>query len=1352
MFKTSVLALIILSLLSTLSACTKKVEQDNSHEQAPTLLESGSNNGLESLDANSKSSHNKKLRNLFVSLRKQIVDGSFNDIINGIVQLEEQVVNKKVLSDSSINSNGYLSQEYGNLVSLHGYALSLAVSKYKDSPRVKSLLKNYKELVLYRCSDGRDNCRFSKVFKGSYGVFILSHIINEDIKAISNSSEKNNLLKINSTINNLYIAKHLGESHSNRVNRLFVKLSSVFFKSVDINSKISEDYKKYIHDFQNILVRMSKEKNNTEFCKVIKDLNQDFLVNSNIIKDSFINLLKVSFYECNSKESIIDQISKLQSEENINVSKEIVKKDAWLNVKNNFLYRKSLLKATRQKILNNFSLNKEIPPYISYLMDQIYYGKISENQYTALAQKFNQEDLTQFIKLSLQYVQYNFIYMTHYTFAMFNSSANLSYKKENAITNYFIQNLYDNLVAKTSKPWKRFKQNSNRYLNGLNSIYALLDSDKKKELKPVYDEFIKKINRQELDSAINHTVTFPILLATKYFIKKSRSGIIELKFNWLNGVDNTITVSVANPFANYFSQDSSFSDIKILDFGYLKYEPTIYEKNMALSLAVKSGFFDVAHLNLEGDKKGLNYNLIALFKAYIEDNTQISNISVRNMQKLKEIKSNHWNRIKNLCQKPLSASYNLNLKDLSYNVHVSGNNLSGFRKDDQNYIKDIYDIQDKIELEFSEIQDIKRTYQVIKSALNSSDSQTEQLLKSLREQILPHVKGMGDIYSFSKSLLAEIDKEQPCLIVLNKIERFKKNLLQRKIVEQVAKVHSAMKFINDNRNSVKSMKSVDMQVFIDEKIKESKDTYLKPVLENITQSNLLSLVEGQLGFSGEKLLVKSLNLALSAHNFKGQFGYPISGIRVKTNDLSSNFLSYIGGFDGSYFRINSFDEELKLREQIYNLKVPVFQIRKYFKDSQSVLDEVKEMSSDSLVALNPEVKIILPTYKKIKDTLNSRKDFNEINFSISKKEFVKKSLESIFGNNQNGDQVFYWSSSSYSSSDWVFKNNLKSYLREKMVFLESKESSDLTCLLEYPFGEYGDGCVKDLVSSQSVVDSFIASADFEYIDQEELYPLIVGSQKDKLDELVSQTLLDSDYIPFYMADNILSEFKYYKYQEEISRWTWFDGMLANYFTTTKVANSSQRLVNISNLPGVSRYEEFYTQVSNARAKNLIFFSNKATHKVMRNYYRHTIISHLDKLDNFIEAIVEKEQTLTKADLPTIYLRSKDIRGLEYKAEDQWLEIPIAKREQGPRKGSLILLGSAGYELAQLRSYQRKLFSNYNCDLLPQEGDKNFVPSSASISQSDSRCIDKVDRWMKKQACKVEKKRASRYNNYKSICD
>ena len=1109
------------------------------------------------------------------------------------------------------------------------------------------------------------------------------------------------------------------------------------------------------------MVRQSRGSPSISSCSIFDSIDPLLFKEINsLLKSEFISQLTVHFYKCNSSEEIYKRIIEVEDQKKQAAIRVIESHGSWEKIYNDFHYRSYILRKNNQKALESFGIRKELPLSRIYFLDQIFYGKISFSEKSALLNRFTQEELVDLIYQVEQFSQENFLYSMNYTFHTFNSALENSYQRNNNIGKDFVQNVYDKLWEKTGDIWVDYKESIIRLKIVLGDIFIRLNLENRTKYKKDIDSLRgKKLEKTAINNLINLTVTYPIVLATNYIVGKDGGGTMKITVSWVDWLDNSIEISTTNPLRDYFNRDKDIN-LQLLDFGFLSYKPNEIEKSMGLATAIKTGFFDIINFDLGHPNQGSFHNLELFFKRYVDQNDESLSYSIDIIEDIKKMQENEWPKLQRLCQDSIRSNRKIIIKHLYQDFILdSSEENPGLGRGDLKHIETIMKLGLSIRNLETEINYTKRTYQVIFSALLGNESEKLVFKNSLANFFLKRLKVLSHMISLKKQFFKDLGGENyKCLLQLEKFQNYQQNYLQRKTIEYLAKVHAGMNILNQI-----DISADDDSSRIEEKITNYadviRDSVTKELIYEIKDSKVLELIENQLNFSGGNLIHEALNLILLPHNFRGSFGYPISDMNVTTNSLTdpSRYLLRRGNINKFTFVISPQDQYFRVREELKSMTAKVGQLRHFF-GSLGLAGLSKELQDEDIIKLNPNMIVDIENLKHYKENLkNSESKRHIVRYNENRSKFVKDALEKFYGNNQDGQQIFNYSTE-YKRSDFfqkVLNHNIQNYidgpfLLPKEIFsfsVQNQKLLDLSCFLDTPFDrlEPSLGCEKISIDSDNIVNNHVKALDLLYFEKDELAPLMEGS--DSTTKLVEETYLNNHNIPQYNPGEILRNFRYYKHRESPELWTWFDTFLARHFTT-RSGYDNFNTVTTNFIKGTTLYEFFYKDLIKARYDEQLFELDKEPLKIFRNYYRAPIIRSLILIDNIIDSIVESEYTKDEKDFPQIAIRRKDVSSLYSENLWDWIDFPVERRSDN----SLILLKRDNYESSQYIAQQKIVFKEYQCSLIPQKEDVDYTEKIEKfIRRYDKSCESKVEAWMRAKICAIDLRRKSKFNSYSLRC-
>ena len=1362
---------LLILLVLIFAACTKEKTRNNKHDVIPDYKREVNidEKKIESVQ---------QIQECYNQNRPEIKSQDPSRVLKALAEIEKYVLNEDNLTNPEVHDQGTLRKDFRHLLDLYGYGISLLLSQSHKSKDFSKILDNYKTTIFSDCNIDHIDCKYAAAFKGSYGANILGYLVAKDIDRLKTKDKKD--LKeneIKEVIFGLYVLKNFSERKTDLTGDTFIQFSSVFFSAVDIENITDPIFNKYLLDLQNIMVRKTGKDVSKESCSVFNVIDPLLLKErKSTLKSSFISQLLTHFYKCSTSNEIIGKIIKYE-EVKKKYSQEFIEKNGkWFEVKYDIHSRKFVIEKYYKYLIETFKVDKEIPMHVLHLMDQLFYGKIRTNELDALLSRFSQGDMKLLIETAEPYAQLNFLYLMKHTYFTLNLGLEKNYRTHKSVNRDFVQGVYDHLWDGVGDNWIDFKISVSRLNKGISDVFQRLNQKNKSLLKDQYSLLKdKKLDPSNINELINSFVTDPIIIAMTYFSGKSGGGNMQLRSSYLSGLDNLTTVSTMKPLNSYF-KTSNRNALQLLDYGYVGFEPTEFEKNVNLSIAVKTGFFDIINFDLGSENKGYAHNLKLFFEKYVEDNRDSLEITNRDVEKLRTLRESHWGRVKKFCENPISVVHKIKYSDLSGMIYLNAKeSMRNLGKGDLEHISEFYKKHDRFKYIIREINGLKRTYQVLKTVLFEVGKDKPSLLKSFRAAMLPHYRSQKNILKASDEFLKDIQGQRSCLLTLMKMERFKKNILQRQTVMYLSEVYSAMQVLSSLKDNVDGLNASEIKDELSNILSSTNDIYKKRMLEKVINSSVLRVVENQIlvketvggvdqrvATSGYDLLVKAMNLALSVHNMDADFGWPITDMSTRAVSLTEKFIGYRGGFDEETFKISDFDQRMRIREELYKLSAKAGDMRKYFRGDLEVISEIEGIDDEEDVLVNPGIEILSKNYKEFSDSISSSEKRYKITFrnGMSRETFVAYSLEKMFGNNQNGNHMFHWNAtiSRHNVLTSHFSHILNFYKEGLVNIPKDVENADLdvSCSMDVSFSTQRtvSGCESFSIPASEIVSKYMNLTQLFYLGEDELIPMtgsIDGLDVDN--QLVENTLLNSDHIEYYKPGRILNYFQYYKYRERPEKWTWFDQFLADKFTTNEARDQKFHLLNLSVIYGVRNFERYYSDVKKSRYGQFLLPVSSGIQDVMRDYYRSSIMTGISNTEKIIEEVVKLEQTASLDLFPELRVKNRDVVDLQSVSTRGWVDIIIDQRSSGPRAGSLILLGDGDYEVGQYKSQQVIDFAKFDCVLLPRVGDSDFNASLYKwmIKDGIENCDVMTKNWIDFKTCEVEKKRAAHFSNYEPTC-
>lgn len=1361
--------------LWTVAACTPKPMENNKHDEAPIYEQSAR---VEARQIESLA----QVEELYKTMQPAVESGDPERLLGALEAMERYLLNLDNLSNPAIHTRGQLHPSYNRLMNLYGLGMATAIQKLPKSERLDQLLENFRLTVFNSCHLDNMDCQTAAAFKGPYGVTILAHLIRGDIRRLENAEQSQFPEQtIKNVIFALYILKNFNENQSNISQTLFVDFSAIFFKSVDIANVQDALLKKYLVDLQNIMVYLASQETGPETCSIFQSLDRHQLNHiADTLERSFVVQFNNHYLRCHSSEQIIARIVADEEDLKAESQREIDNKGAWAELRNDIHSRSYVLSQTNQAVLSNFGVSTDIPLSVLHVMDQMYYGRMDITEQEALLSRLSEQDLEIFVRKAEQYAQINYLYAMQYTFNLFDNALAASFEANQTINKKFVQDVYDALWQASGDMWIDYRRRVSRLRQGLSDVYYKLSVEKREEYKELFDVLNeKKLEDTNVTNLINVGVTYPIVLATTYFTGVDGGGTMKIRVNWIRSSDNTIEIATVKPLRNYFLAETR-NILQLLDFGTIGYQPYRFERSYGLAAAIKSGFFNTVNLDLGNENKGMEHNLKLFWQRYVENNREWAEIAQKDIEELRSVEENHWGKVQRMCQSPISGQRRIDMNELYQDFYLdSKESSSSVGNKDLSYATRINDMQQIIKILNLEIDKMRKTYQVILSALDEQGYDSTQLKSAFQKELVPHFQTMQTLIAKRENLHKDVqsDKES-CLYTVNRMQRFQQNIMQKNAVEYVSRVHAAMSYavpqssIYSRAASQRTAEEIK-SLFETEKVRletsDDADTYSLWVSDQMIQTSVLAKVEAELGLQGRELLVEALNLILTPHNYDVDFGINVRGMAVRAKSLSdsTSFLARRGGFDSEYFELSNQDQRFRVREEILKLSVRAGDIYRYFRNSPAVIEELKaqgfEPSSassdqDKEIILNPNLNIFMDNFQYYKDQLARAEKHSRVRYTSDRMAFVQESLEKLFGNNQEGQQIFNWSSQ-YSRIEYLAANyskNIETYL-DGPVFVPTnldEENPNLSCYMDSSFDNVMDkeGCRKYSITAKQVIDEFIQRAEFFYLDRDELAPMLTpygSSQLDELSSILDATLLSSDYIDQYKPMDILAYFRYYKKKLEPQNWTWFDQFLAKEFTTVSARDSQFQSLNVPLIPGTYNYEVYFEEIKHLDFDNLLMPLNQSTKGIFRNYFRSNIVNFIRFTDDIIAEMTRREYESNKEDYPRVSFRREDVADITASdsAGREWLDLPIKTRDNG----SLVLLEDFGYEVKVYEDQQKVVLEEYECSLMPTSDDLDFTAEADAYISQGNNCEQKVRRWLNFKKCEQVKKQKQKYENFHKSC-
>ncbi len=1366
----------IIAGLLFVSACTPKTMENNTHSEAPVYGQTPEVSFLAvpGIDA---------AKAMYEENRRLVDTETESSTLKAIANLEVYVLNRENLKNPELNFQGQLHPTYRSLINLHGYALSVAISKGYTQETLSGHLKAYKDTIFTNCKIENADCPLAAPFKGPYGAQILSHIMKQEVGRVSTiaQNKKLDMQTLKNIIFGLYVLKNFNESHSTKASELFLSFSSIFFNNTKTDNITDPLLLKYLTDLQNVMLTQIEADPNGSSCAIFSEISREKITEiSTTLNSRFVTQLTNHYYRCHSPEQVFERLQEDEKQRKETAEKEIEEKGDWTEFRKDIHSRAYVLKKNHSKVLSNFGVQGEISLPVLYLMDQLYYGNLDASEIDTVLERFSEEMLAQFVEQAEQYIQMNFLYTMQYTFQLFNKALKESFETNGAINKEFVQLVYDKLWDQSGNTWNKHKEHMSQFSLGLAEVYFKLSDENKDRLAETYNDLKDvKLNTSSLTNLINLTVTYPIVLATTYFAGENGGGVMSIRVTWGRGTDTTLDIATVRPLKDFFISPQ-YNILQLLDFGNLGYQPREFERNIGLAAAIKTGFFDTVNLDLGKENQGLRHNLALFFKRYVEDNDERTEAAQEQIEKLRKIKDENWRKVQRFCSQPISGFRRLDLASVKSDFYLDAKEAtSSSGKKDLSYVSSVLDFRTSVDLLDSEINKIKRLYQVLLGALEDAGERTSDIKMRFQEEVIPQFSAQQRILSQMNDLLKDLKQDnENCLLTLTKMQMFQQNIMQKQSVDYLAKVHAAMTLLSPTRlnpvvdqiDTSREANEIASQLISNLRQEQSKtsDPYEKDLIASLTQSSVLKDVMSQLGHGPKKALEKALNLMLLPHNYDGDddmgYQYRISGMttRARSLDDSNSFLNPRGGFNEDTFIMSRHDQEMRAREEILHLQARASELETYFAGMPSIQKEIEKQrkqknlgtSEDFWVELNPNLRIQIETFSIYKDRYKSTEARSEMHYQADRDAFIIDGLEKMLGRNHS--RLFYWANLSWSGNpyDQMIKEDLANYKKGPIYIPTqlSKQGGNLSCMLDASFEELDDrqNCQRFAIDAKKVVDNFVEQAQFYHLTEGEISPILRYDEEGDLtplSALANRTLLNSVNIEYYDPSAILSGFDYYQYKDEINKWTWFDHFLARKFTVFVGLDGEKQVVNVPMLPGTYMYQMFYEQSVNGRFNDHFLQLGKKTEDVFRNFYRSEIQKSIRLTEDIIEQIVKREYTTKETDYPQISLQRKDIADTGSDNLREWVSLEIKSRNNG----SLILLGDKNYEVDQFTTQQKTVFKDYNCTLLPKKGDSDHSAELSAWIEKSTSCPLKVRRWLQFKECEKATARAKKFDSYSAQC-
>ncbi len=516
------------------------------------------------------------------------------------------------------------------------------------------------------------------------------------------------------------------------------------------------------------------------------------------------------------------------------------------------------------------------------------------------------------------------------------------------------------------------------------------------------------------------------------------------------------------------------------------------------------------------------------------------------------------------------------------------------------------------------------------------------------------------------------------------------------------------------------------------------------LIEQLTNTNVLEVVETQLGLNGKNLLQEAINLLLIPHNLPNNFGYKITGLSEANNLNDKNgFLARLGGVNSSYFEISKQDQLFRVREEFRELSVSVGEFRQYFGKLGIEFAEVPQsLSNDEMIPLNPAIEFEVENIEFYQhNKTDKKKDTLKAFYREKPSDFLLGALEKFYGTNHS-DRVFMYHSVGYQLADdfrsfWVSEKN--QYLLGPLFSPTSIDVSnpESFCYLDAPFDRLTPlkGCEDIQPSAHFIVDLYNEATEQLYLDKDELSPLSnIGGE---LGDILDASYFSSRYIVQYDKDQILKDLKYAKFAEQPEKWTRFDQLLANYFTADTKRTSNGQSITVGEIQHTYQYEQFYENFIRLKFDKKLLDIPSSAEKIFRSQLRGKIFSSVNSTEEIIDAILFREHTTSPEDYPEISLLKKDLQLPNQDDLWAWHSFTV---DQKRSDGSLILVNREEFEIDKFANLQNITFKEYKCSLLPTESDSDYSPQMEQYIQSSaSFCTSKVHKWLDYRSCQRSKK-------------
>ena len=1432
----------LLIFILLLAGCTPKQQENNTHREAPTYKHEISVN-KKLVNSISEIQNSYKLNKPLVETRK------IENLIIAVKSMEAYVLNESNLINPEINDSGRMHPSFRLLIEIYTEALNLLLYQDPMSDEVKQLLYNFKGTVLNQCMYSDRFCEEATAFRTPYAVGVLANLFSKDTEKVQLQisqwiSEKEKVEKLNEldqhddpritkaikeVVFNYHILKYFGEVETSLTTDMFIQFSGTFFTYVDVTDRSDAFLNNYMTDLTNVLLSQSRQKPSPKSCSIFNVIKREkFNKLVTTLKSGLSVQLTKHYYACHTPEQIAAKIEADEEERKQISLKKIEEEGVWSGYFKNYHARKHILNENFSEVVSSYGLDKDIPIYLINLMDKTYYGKLSFDEKEILFKNLTEDDLVNYIKLSEVYAKINFLYSMQFTFNAYNEAIQEAYAEHGIVNSKFVQDVYDSLKLKTGDVWYSYKEYAEFLRLGLNDIYSKISPDRKKEVEELYKQMRDhKLESTKVANLINVAVSYPIVLATTYIAGTDGGGTIDIKVTFFGGVVDEVKIPTVRPLEGYFIAMLP-NILQLVDYGYRGYQPHELERNYGLGAAIRNGFFETVNLDLGEKNQGTIHNLKLFFNRYVEHNQTWAEFAVREIESMRKIKINHWDRLKGICDAPISSERKILLNDLYDNLYMDTKATPGsVSETDLQFGESVFAKKRYAVGLYNEIQRLKRTYKVIVASLQESGVENQQeLVDSMKKAIRPHYTHLNNILVKRSELLQDLDVQGDfCYKALNKMERFQQNLLQRNAVDYVAKLHAAMqllrkyKFVTDMTEAAGTLTDANEDDEIDNKdvkltarpiyqamqevakkeATSSADPYQKYLLEELAESKVLRRVVSDLGLVGEEALTEALNLILMPHNMDDEFGYSISGMKVRAKSLddTDTYLRRQGGFDKSLLILTREDQFFRVREEVKALKASSLDVEKYFAESKRVIDDLATMREELElkegeefdVPLNSKLSVKIKNFKSYKD-ITSIKDA-EVKYKADRKEFMISALEALFGLNQKGNQIFNWSQEHIRPKHLgsFYSRNLLDYKNGSLIIPNKIDESDfnLDCALDTPFDQFHAtaGCREDGVKASRVVKDFIDRAESFYLGDEELFPLHPGKEVmaevkagkielDEFEQLIQDTYFSSESIANYNPSDTVRYFKYYKRKLEPEEWTWFEGFLAKEFTTGLSKDRLHRPQNVPILPGVYDFEYFMNSWKLGTINDLLLESNTTTIPLFRSYFRSQVMKTINYTDKVIEEMrraevnygneeVVENDKIVIAKLPEIKFTHEDYQNFKVDPDElrDFVTLKVKERDAN----SVILLTdvnpkNVGIKLEEddeeksnmfeVESYMNNLFSTFekfHCELMPKAGDIDFDSDLDMKIKDLKSCEQKAKVWIKFKLCKDAQKYAEFNETY-----